>query len=108
MSHPKGQQARVSQGGEGRIRHVTPEEGQRLLLASLREGRCDIARQAGWDLCVEAEVTPLRDAAAAANQAMRDYNRNGLSWLELDAIFARLEATIARLDAVSGTAAASR
>jgi hypothetical protein len=43
----------VSQGGEGRIRRVTPEENRRLVLAALREGRCDIARQAGWDLAVE-------------------------------------------------------
>ena len=36
----------------------------------------------------------LREAATRANQAMRDYNRNGLTWAEMDRVFADLERVI--------------
>lgn len=43
---------------------------------------------------VMADYERLRTAALEANKAMRDYNRNGITWLELDAVFARLEAVL--------------
>lgn len=50
-------EARVSQGGEGRIRRVTPEEARAINIAHLRGGTSDTDTQRGWDLAVE-EMTP--------------------------------------------------
>lgn len=55
------QSRRVSQGGEGVIRRVTPEENRRLVVAALREHRCDVARQAGWNLAVEEVIEYVQD-----------------------------------------------
>jgi hypothetical protein len=51
------QEARVSQGGEGRIVRMTPEQQRTHTIALLRGGTGDIATQRGWNLAVE-EMTP--------------------------------------------------
>src|SRR5574343_1139670 len=75
-------EARVSQGGEGAPRRVTPEEARRILIDTLRAGRGDIARQSGWNIAVESIVADLRDENgafdSAIGQAITDAQMQGL------------------------------
>ena len=61
------------------------------------DGLCDAHAHVGIGTCPcpgEAILPRLRDAASAANLAMISHNRGGMSWLELDAAFARLDVAI--------------
>lgn len=70
------QSSRVSTGGEGIPRRVTPAEGRRLLVESLRAGRCDVARQAGWDLAVEEIIASLRRGGHAEAERAATFVEN--------------------------------
>lgn len=55
-------EARVSQGGEGRIRRVTPADQRQMAVAALVAGRSDVATQAGWNLALDVARAKVRDA----------------------------------------------
>src|SRR4051812_7151868 len=69
--------SRVSQGGEGRIRRVTPEEKRAMAVQALKDRRYDVQAQRGWDLAMEetaAELQALRERVERA-EAERDEAR---------------------------------
>lgn len=64
-------EARVSQGGEGRLRTVTPEENRRLQIQGLRDRRADVQMQRGWDLAME-EMAPVQAQANHYRDALEE------------------------------------
>lgn len=58
-------ESRVSQGGEGRIRRVTPEENRQILRRAFRSGKADVASQAGYDFAMREVVAFLRSEDGA-------------------------------------------
>lgn len=64
------------------------------------DGRCDVHAYVGIGCCPcpgEAALAGLLGSAQEANDAMRTHNRGGMTWRELDGIFAGLEAAIKRV-----------
>lgn len=81
---------RVSRGGEGRIRRVTPEEQRAMQLAACEAGRSDIATQEGWDLSqsrvaeLEREKRELEEESVALLDTAEE-----IAWRKVEAAEAR-------------------
>ncbi len=69
-----------------------------------QDGLCDAHAHVGIGTCPcpgEHILPQLRDAASTANLAMRSHNRGGMSWLELDAAFARLDTVVGEANRIT-------